>query len=107
MNFRTIVFAMVCPFFALEAQIQIGGLRAEDRRGLCGHHPHGKARGLCTKLADPQAFLYAGAQAGVDQAAGRPREWQQGLLGYGRRLGSDLAHSVIGNTLQHGLALGR
>jgi hypothetical protein len=33
---------------------------------------------------------------------GEPKEWRQGLDGYGLRLGSRLARSVVGNLVQHG-----
>jgi hypothetical protein len=55
-------------------------------------------------LVGPQAFLYSGAAAAIGHARNRPREWEQGFLGYRRRLGDAYAQRVIGTTLQHGFA---
>ena len=33
-------------------------------------------------LVCPQAFVYSGALAAINQATGRPREWGEGTAGY-------------------------
>lgn len=57
-------------------------------------------------LVWPQAFVYSGTLAAIDQAASRPGEWGQGTAGYGHRFGNYFALNAIGTTLQDGLALG-
>jgi hypothetical protein len=57
-------------------------------------------------LAYPQAYLYSGALAGIEQWRDAPKEWSQGSLGYARRFGSDFAYGVISTTLENGLAVG-
>jgi hypothetical protein len=54
----------------------------------------------------PQAFLYVGALAGINQATNRPREWGQGADGYGQRFSNEYARHAIATTLQDGIALG-
>jgi hypothetical protein len=57
-------------------------------------------------LVYPQAFLYAGTLAGIDQATDRPREWGQGSAGYANRFGHAFALNVVTMTLQDGFAQG-
>ena len=57
-------------------------------------------------LAGPESFLYAAARAGGAQGIDRPREYGQGAEGFGLRLGSAYGERVIGQTFEHGFALG-
>jgi hypothetical protein len=57
-------------------------------------------------LIYPQAYLYSGALAGIEQWRDKPQEWGQGSLGYGRRFGSDFAYGVIEATIENSVALG-
>lgn len=53
-------------------------------------------------LASPEAVLRSAAGAGIDQALDTPKEWGQGGLGYGRRLGSAFAEHLVRETLMFG-----
>ncbi|GAB4362163.1 MAG: hypothetical protein OHK0021_06240 [Bryobacter sp.] len=44
--------------------------------------------------------------AAFDLSKGEPREWRQGVLGYGMRLGSRQLRSTVGNFIHHGAAAG-
>ena len=59
-----------------------------------------------TSLAGPESFLYAAVRAGGAQVIDRPREYGQGLEGFGLRMGSAYGERVIGTTFEHGFALG-
>jgi hypothetical protein len=51
----------------------------------------------------PWPLLAAAATAGAMQVSDSPREWGQGMEGYGKRLGSTLAYSGLRNALAFGL----
>jgi hypothetical protein len=51
----------------------------------------------------PAAILGSAAYVGLLQEVDFPREWGQGGVGYGRRLGSTLAYSGLRNVLSFGL----
>jgi hypothetical protein len=42
--------------------------------------------------------------ATFDMSKGEPREWRQGVVGYGMRLGSRQLRSTAGNSIHHGVA---
>lgn len=65
-----------------------------------------RAANYAHSLAAPEAFLYAAIRAGGAQAIDRPREYGQGLEGFGLRMGSAYGERVIGQTFEHGFALG-
>ena len=52
----------------------------------------------------PYPLTAAAITAGINQLDNSPPEWNQGLKGYGRRFGSDLAIASIGTTTRYGLA---
>ncbi len=54
----------------------------------------------------PQAFLFAGALAGVEQAENWPHEWGQGSAGYARRFADSYGSHFITVSLEDGLGLG-
>ena len=58
-------------------------------------------------IVGPEAFLYSAVRAAGEQAINRPREYGQGAEGFGLRMGSNYAERVIGQTFEHGFALGR
>jgi len=51
----------------------------------------------------PGALLGSAAYVGLLQEVNFPREWGQGGVGYGRRLGSTLAYSGLRNAMSFGL----
>jgi hypothetical protein len=106
MKLETIVLATTFSVFTGKAQIHPRNCSQRTAEDYVSITRTERAEDYVRSLTGPQVFLYAAAQAGIDQGANRPREWQQGALGYGRRFGDNLAHSIIGNTLQHGFALG-
>jgi len=57
-------------------------------------------------LTGAEAFIYSGALAGYDQWKNHPKEWGEGALGYSRRFGDRMAANIIGESFQHGFALG-
>jgi hypothetical protein len=52
----------------------------------------------------PFAILAAAAAGGVSQANNNPREWHQGLSGYGDRFGSAYGQAAITGTAKYALA---
>ncbi len=52
----------------------------------------------------PLAVLGAAAGAGVSQAIDSPTEWGQGAEGYGKRVASSYASTLVGNTVTFGSA---
>jgi hypothetical protein len=56
-----------------------------------------------TATVGPAALAGTVAYAGILQEADSPEEWGQGAVGYGRRLASSMAGSVIHGTLAFGL----
>jgi hypothetical protein len=58
-------------------------------------------------IVGPEAFLYSAVRAGGGQGIDRPREYGQGMEGFGLRMGSAYAERTIGQTFEHGFALGR
>jgi len=51
----------------------------------------------------PPALVGSAAYVGLLQEVNFPREWGQGGLGYGKRLGSELAYAGVRNALSFGL----
>jgi hypothetical protein len=54
-------------------------------------------------MVNPLGFLKAGFSAGIDQANDKPREWEQGGSGYGKRFGNILAQYSIQRTISYAL----
>lgn len=57
-------------------------------------------------LLSPPAGLETAARAGIEQGANRQAEWQQGVTGFSRRLGSDYAERILAESFEHGFAFG-
>ena len=51
----------------------------------------------------PSSLVGTAAYTGLLQGIDFPREWGQGALGYGKRLGSELAYSGVRNTMSFAL----
>ena len=58
---------------------------------LCSLEPVDKFRLFVQDSTDPIAFLTAGFNAGLDQSANQDPTFGQGSLGYGKRVGANLA----------------
>ncbi|MEP7346598.1 MAG: hypothetical protein ABI877_15105 [Gemmatimonadaceae bacterium] len=56
------------------------------------------------RAVGPLALLRAVAFSGFDQAIDRPEEWTTDWNGYGKRLGTQVAQGVIGQTVLFGLS---
>ena len=52
----------------------------------------------------PYPIAGAAFVAGINQLSNAPPEWNQGLKGYGRRLGSDYGIAVVATTTRYGLS---
>ena len=65
-----------------------------------------RAADYIRSLTGAEAFIYSGALAGFDQWKHHPKEWGEGTLGYSRRFGDRMAANIIGESFQHGFALG-
>lgn len=52
----------------------------------------------------PYPIAVAAFAAGIDQLNNAPPEWNQGIKGFGRRFGSDLAIAAVGTATRYGLA---
>ncbi|MBZ5624787.1 MAG: hypothetical protein LAQ69_39720, partial [Acidobacteriia bacterium] len=50
----------------------------------------------------PTSFVSSAANAGIGQWRNRPREWQQGGEGYGRRYASSFAEHIVYQTMMFG-----
>jgi hypothetical protein len=54
-------------------------------------------------VVNPLGFAKSGLSAGIDQADDKPREWEQGASGYGRRFANILGQNSIQRTVSYGL----
>jgi hypothetical protein len=54
-------------------------------------------------MRNPLGFVKAGFSAGIDQANDKPREWEQGASGYGKRFANILGQYSIQRTVTYGL----
>jgi hypothetical protein len=54
-------------------------------------------------VVNPLGFAKSGLSAGIDQADYKPREWEQGASGYGRRFANILGQNSIQRTVSYGL----
>jgi hypothetical protein len=52
----------------------------------------------------PYPIAAAGVESGINQWTSSPPEWGQGVEGFGKRFGSDLAIATIGTSTRYGLA---
>lgn len=52
----------------------------------------------------PYPIAGAAFAAGINQMSNAPPEWNQGLKGYGRRLGSDYGIAIVTTTTRYGLS---
>jgi hypothetical protein len=66
--------------------------------------PSERLRRYLTGLIDMESILRAGASGGLKQASNTPKEWGQGLEGYGLRYGDVFAQHVVRRTLEAGVA---
>jgi hypothetical protein len=53
----------------------------------------------------PVPLIGQAASAGIDQWAGRPREWGQEWGAYGQRYGSGLAYNAVRQTISYGTSV--
>jgi len=54
-------------------------------------------------MVNPLSFAKAGFSAGIDQANDKPKEWEQGASGYGKRFANILGQYSIQRTVTYGL----
>ena len=54
-------------------------------------------------MVNPIGFVKTGFSAGVDQANDKPKEWEQGASGYGKRFANILGQYSIQRTVTYGL----
>jgi hypothetical protein len=54
-------------------------------------------------MVNPLGFVKSGFSAGIDQANDKPREWEQGASGYGKRFANILGQYSIQRTVTYGL----
>jgi hypothetical protein len=62
------------------------------------------ARNFAFDAFGPYPIAGAAIIAGINQESNAPPEWNQGLKGYGRRLGSDYGIAVVTTTTRYGLS---
>ena len=62
------------------------------------------ARNYVFDAYGPYPIAGAALTAGIDQFGDSPPEWNQGVEGYSKRLGSDFGIAAIGTTARYGLA---
>jgi hypothetical protein len=63
-----------------------------------------KFHSFVANAVGPVAFAGASMAGAIDQAFNFPKEWGQGLKGYGARVGSNLGISMVTATSQYGIA---
>ncbi len=82
-----------------------GGTSADSpsRIPLAPYTEHQRFHDYLRLTFGPAGFTGPLLGAAWDQALNQPPEWRQGFAGYGRRLASDYARSVIGNTIRFGV----
>jgi hypothetical protein len=102
----TLVIILTSPLFLLEAHAQPVNCSQRTAEDYVPLTRSDRAADYLRRLIGPQAFVYAGALAGLGQWENRPREWGQGAAGYGLRYRDSFARNSIVATLQDGLALG-
>lgn len=56
------------------------------------------------RAVGPSALITSGIRASLNEGLNRPREWGQGMDGFGKRIGSTYAQHFIGTTLENGAA---
>ena len=105
MRVHLIVLALAATFLGTEARTQTIDCSHRTAEDFVPMSRTDRAADYVRSLSGPEAFLYAGTVAAIDQGVNRPREWGQGAVGYSRRFGNASAENIIGKTLQHGLAL--
>lgn len=102
---RRIVPVLIVSLFTLEGCAQQADCSHRTAQDYVAITRSERVADYVRGVTGPSAFLYAGTLAGVNQWTSRPAEWRQGGIGYGRRFRDELAQTIIGNTLQDGLAL--
>lgn len=55
-------------------------------------------------MVNPLGYLKAGFSAGLDQWKDKPREWEQGASGYGKRFANIIGQYTIQRTVTFGLS---
>jgi hypothetical protein len=63
-----------------------------------------KLRNYAFDAFGPYSLTGSALAAGIGQAADRPPDWKQGVVGYGERFGSDFGITAIGTTTRYALA---
>jgi hypothetical protein len=61
-----------------------------------------RARYQVKEIAGPSSLLSAGAISGIRLWYGEPREWGQGMAGFGRRYGYTMAGRAVNNGIKFG-----
>ena len=106
MKLRAAAILLSIPLTLIQAQTTPGDCSRRTAEDYVAITRTERAVAYVRSLIGVEPFLYSGALAGIDQGKNRPREWGQGTVGYSRRFGSYMAESIIGNSFQHGFALG-
>lgn len=65
---------------------------------------HERNRLFFASLINPLSFVRVGFSAGLDQWNDKPRDWEQGASGYGKRYGNILGQYTIQRTVSFGLS---
>ena len=78
-----------------------GTKKASDFRPLSEDE---RARLYFKTMVNPLGYLKAGVSAGINQWEDKPREWEQGASGYGKRFADIVGQYSIQRTVTFGLA---
>lgn len=106
MNLRAAAILLSLPLTVIQAQTASADCSRRTAEDYVSITRTERMADYVRSLTGPEPFLYSASLAGVDQWKDHPREWGQGTVGYSRRFGSYMAESIIGNSFQHGFALG-
>lgn len=77
-----------------------GGKKGNEFRAL---NQHERNRLYFETMVNPLSFVRCAASAGIDQANDKPREWEQGGSGYGKRFANILGQYSIQRTATYAL----
>jgi len=81
------------------------GAQAQARLREDEFEPSGRNRAFLHGLIGPAALIGVGLATGVDQHRTSPGEWGDGGKGLARRAGSNISWLIVGQSVNHGLAI--
>ena len=91
LGFAVLLILLVAPLLHAQTPLTTGAylpLSTGEKASLFGH-----------RVIAPSAFAKTAFTAGIDQAKNAPKEWGQGVAGYGRRFAHKYANRGMENAM--------